>query len=106
MSTGLAEVTERLRREAPRASGMGRTAKLDLGPDGVVHLDARSEPPGVSNDDLPADATLQVSLADLKKLAKGELDPMRAMMTRRLKLQGDRAVALKLAALFQSSRHG
>jgi len=104
MSLTLEDVTDRLRERAGQAEGLGKTAKLDFGSDGVVHLDARKSPPEVSNDDHPADATLRLTLDDLRALAKGELDPMRALFTRRLKLQGDKGLAMKLASIFRESR--
>jgi len=105
MALTLDKVTDRLRARAGEAEGLGKTAKLDFGADGVVHLDARQTPPAVSNEDLPADATLRLTLDDLRDIVRGELDPLRALFTRRLKLKGDKGLALKLAALFRAG-HG
>jgi putative sterol carrier protein len=87
----LEELTDRIRRAAATGDGLGRTVKLDLKGEGVIHLDGAA----VSNDDRPADLTVSVSRSDLVKLGKGELDPMRAVMTGRLKLS-DMGLAMQL----------
>jgi putative sterol carrier protein len=97
----LERITERLRREAVRAEGFGKSVKFDFGEGGILSVDATQSPPQVSNEDIDADTTLGVSLADFTKLARGELDPMRAIFTRRLKVSGDIGAAMKLATLFR-----
>lgn len=96
----LEELTDRIRRAAATGEGLGRTVKLDLRGEGVIHVDG----PVVTNEDRPADLTVSVSRSDLVKLGKGELDPMRAVMTGRLKLS-DMGVAMglmpRVKALFE-----
>lgn len=87
----LEELTDRIRRAATSGDGLGRPVKLDLKGEGVIHVDGAV----VTNDDLPADLTVSVSRTDLVKLGKGELDPMRAVMTGRLKLS-DMTLAMRL----------
>jgi putative sterol carrier protein len=98
----LEELTDRIRRAAAAGDGLGRTVKLDLRGEGVIHVDGAA----VTNDDRPADLTVSVSRSDLVKLGKGELDPMRAVMTGRLKLS-DMGVAMGLMpqvkALFEKA---
>lgn len=96
----LEELTDRIRQAAASGDGLGRTVKLDLKGEGVIHVDGAS----VTNDDRPADLTVSVSRADLVKLGKGELDPMRAVMTGRMRLS-DMGLAFslqpKIQALFE-----
>jgi putative sterol carrier protein len=87
----LEELTDRIRLAAASGDGLGRTVKLDLKGEGVIHLDGAS----VTNEDRPADLIVSVSRSDLVKLGKGELDPMRAVMTGRLKLS-DMGLAMRL----------
>ena len=87
----LEELTERIRLAAASGDGLGRTVKLDLKGEGVIYLDGAS----VTNEDRPADLIVSVSRSDLVKLGKGELDPMRAVMTGRLKLS-DMGLAMRL----------
>nr|MEA2799696.1 hypothetical protein [Phenylobacterium sp.] len=97
----LEEITDRIRAaaasDAGLGSGLGKSIKLDLKGQGVIHIDGAT----VSNEDLPADLVVTVALNDLAALGKGELDPTRAMMTGRLRLS-DMALAMKLQPKIQS----
>ena len=93
----LEELTERIRRAAAFGGGLERTVKLDLKGEGVIHLDGAA----VTNDDRPADLTVSVSRADLVRLGKRELDPMRAVMTGRMKLS-DMSLAFSLQPQIQA----
>lgn len=93
----LAELTERIRRAAASGDGLGKTVKLDLKGEGVIHVDGAS----VTNDDRPADLTVSVSRSDLVRLGKGELDPTRALMTGRMKLS-DMGLAFSLQPQIQA----
>ncbi|MEW5687473.1 MAG: SCP2 sterol-binding domain-containing protein [Pseudomonadota bacterium] len=93
----LEELTDRIRRAAASGEGLSRTVKLDLKGEGFIHVDGVS----VTNDDLPADLTVRVSRADLVALGKGQLDPMRAVMTGRMKLS-DMGLAMKLTPQIQA----
>lgn len=97
----LERITERLRREADRAEGFGKAVKLDFGADGVILVDARAAPATISNENAPADTTLTVSMEDFARIVRGELDPARAIFTRKLKIAGDMGAAMKLAQLFR-----
>ncbi len=93
----LEELTERIRGAATASGGLSRTLKLDLKGEGFIHV-AGAE---VTNEDRPADLTVRISRADLTALGKGELDPMRAMMTGRMKLS-DMGLAMKLQPEIQA----
>lgn len=93
----LEELTDRIRDAAASGTGLSRTIKIDLKGEGFIHL-AGTE---VSNADKPADLTVRISRADLTALGKGELDPMRAMMTGRMKLS-DMGLAMKLQPEIQA----
>ena len=93
----LEELTDRIRRAAASGEGLSRTVKLDLKGEGVIHVDGAS----VTNDDRPADLVVSVSRADLVKLGKRELDPMRAVMSGRMKLS-DMSLAFSLQPQIQA----
>jgi putative sterol carrier protein len=93
----LEELTERIRGAVTAAGGIERSIKLNLKGEGVIHV-AGAE---VGNADLPADLTVTISRKDLEALGKGELDPMRAIMTGRMKLS-DMGLALKLQPQIQA----
>ncbi len=96
----LLDITERLRMAMDGHAGSAKTLKLDLRGEGVVFIDGAE----VSNDDRPADCTVSVSKDDLEALAKGALDPMRAMMGGRLRVTGDMSVAMQLQPLLARAR--
>ena len=88
----LQEITERMQQAVAGGAGLDKTVKFDLGTDGVVYLDGSN----VTNEDKPADCTLQLSRADFEAMGRKELDPTMAYMSGRLKIQGDMGVAMKL----------
>ena len=93
----VAEITNRLRQALRERAGLAKSLKLDFKGEGFIHIDGQY----VTNDDEPADCTVVVSREDLEALAKGELDPMAAMMRGRLKIQGDMAVAMQLQSMLR-----
>jgi putative sterol carrier protein len=44
--------------------------------------------------------TIRLGVADFARLAGGELDPVKALLSGRMDLEGDFAVAMRLAAMF------
>lgn len=99
----LEELTERIRQAAASDQEMGKSLKLDLKGEGVIHIDGAA----VSNEDRPADLVMTLAKRDLEAIGKGRLDPVRAMMSGRLKLS-DMGLALQLRpqiqALFERAR--
>ena len=93
----LTDLTDRIRRAAASGDGLGRTVKLDLKGEGVIHVDGSA----VTNEDRAADLVVSISRTDLVKLGKGELDPMRAMMTGRMRLS-DMGLAMSLQPQIQA----
>ena len=99
----LEELTDRIRRAAASDAALPTSVKLDLKGEGVIHIAGDA----VTNEDKAADLTVTLAKKDLEALGRGELDPVRAMMTGRLKLS-DMGLAMKLQpqiqALFQRAR--
>ncbi|WP_414693890.1 SCP2 sterol-binding domain-containing protein [Phenylobacterium sp.] len=97
----LEELTDRIRRAAASEAGapaLGeKSVKLDLKGEGVIHIAGAA----VTNDDKPADLTVTLAKRDLEALGKGELDPVRAMMSGRLKLS-DMGLAMQLQPRIQA----
>jgi len=91
------DITQRLRASLQGRPGLPKSLKLDFKGEGFIHVDGQS----VTNDDGPADCTVVVSREDLLAMAKGELDPMTAMLRGRLKITGDMAVAMQLQSMLR-----
>ncbi|HEY8571766.1 SCP2 sterol-binding domain-containing protein [Phenylobacterium sp.] len=93
----LEELTDRIRRAASSDIALDKTIKLDLKGEGVIVIDGAN----VSNEDRKTDLVVTISRKDLEALGKRELDPMRAIMTGRMRLS-DMGLAMKLQPQIQA----
>ncbi len=93
----LEELTDRIRRAAGSDADLGASIKLDLKGEGVIHIEGAS----ITNEDRPADLVVTISRKDLAAMGRRELDPMRAIMTGRMRLS-DMGLALKLQPAIQA----
>jgi putative sterol carrier protein len=91
------EITDRIRSAVADGAELGASIKLDLKGDGVIRIAGGA----VSNDDGPADLVVKITARDLAAIGKRELDPMRAMMTGRMKLS-DMGLAMRLQPQIQA----
>jgi putative sterol carrier protein len=98
----LAELTDRLKSAVSGDTGLNKTLKLDFGSVGKIFVDPAAS--DVSNEDKPADCTLQLSWDDFQQMAAGKLDPTMAFMQGKLKVLGDMSVAMKLQPLIAKLR--
>jgi hypothetical protein len=80
-----------IRYELARSDGAVRAWTVSCGPDGAR---ARA---GVAPD---PSLTIRLGVADFLRVAAGELDPAKALLSGRLDLAGDFAVAMRLASMF------
>ena len=97
MSTTLREIADRI---APRlaASGNDKSLKFDCGADGIMVLDGTE----VALEDRTADCTITISLDNLKKLLKGDLNPMTGVVMGKFKVAGNPAAALEMAKFLKA----
>lgn len=77
------------------ASDFANVLKFDCGEDGVIVIDNQT----VSTTDREADCTLCLSRKNLEKLLRGKLNPAMAVMSGKVKIDGEMALALQLAKL-------
>jgi putative sterol carrier protein len=94
------QLTALLKARAHEAPIMDLSMKLNLKGDGIIHVNSYGTENVVSNEDLPADCTVTISPKNFQKLISGDLNPMMAVMTGKLKIEGDMSVAMKLQSLF------
>lgn len=92
----LQELTDKIAQAAAGAP-VDKSIKLNLKGEGVIHVAGGQ----VTNEDRPADLTVTVSPKDLVALGRRELDPMRAVMTGRLKLS-DMGLAMSMLPQIQA----
>lgn len=92
------QITEKFSEAASNSAPIGATIKFVLDGD-TVFIDGTGESNVVNNDDKDADCTISMSVEDLDKLRKGELNPMMAVMGGKIKIKGDMGLAMKLQSL-------
>ena len=80
--------------------------QFDLGTDGSLFLDTRISPVCVTaaSDEKPQ-TVMSLTAADMAAMLGGRLDPVKAFMGGRMKIDGDMSIAMKLAALFKPAPH-
>jgi putative sterol carrier protein len=93
----VADITDRLRQALTDRPGLDKSLKLDFKGEGFIHVDGQT----VTNDDDPADCTVVIAREDLEAMAKGELDPMSAMLRGKLEIKGDMGVAMQLQSMLR-----
>lgn len=98
----LATVTAKLQEALNGGLGFDKKVKFDFGDVGKLLIDGVANK--ASNDDGPADATVSVSFDDFQKLVQGQLDPMMAFMSQKIKIAGDMSVVMKLQSLLGKLR--
>ncbi|MEL6793533.1 MAG: SCP2 sterol-binding domain-containing protein [Pseudomonadota bacterium] len=94
MSDTQDDIPEKMR-ERVAASDFDKVMKFDCGDDGVLVINKRE----VTREDMEADCTIKISRKNLEKLLKGDLNPMTAFLTGKIKVDGDPAVAMQLQTL-------
>lgn len=92
------EVTGKFRESAEKMPTMGKALKFQF-PEGIVYVDLTGEKAEVSNEDKEADTTIITTLETLDGLRKGTINPMMAVMSGKVKIKGDMALAMKLQSL-------
>lgn len=80
---------------AAQRPALGNSLKFDLG-DKQIFIDGKGAANLVSTENAEADCTIRISEEDFSALLKGELNPMGAFMSGKIKVDGDMSVALKL----------
>jgi putative sterol carrier protein len=94
------ELVAAMRARAVDLRGLGYKVKFALIDTGeAILLDATGGGVAVEPRDGDADTVLRLSSGDLGKLIAGRLSPMLAFSTGKLRVEGSRGVALKLASM-------
>ncbi|WP_371396344.1 SCP2 sterol-binding domain-containing protein [Fretibacter rubidus] len=92
------EIVAKMNEALGKAGGLDKSVKFDFGDDGQVFASGTE----AVAEDKDADCTISVSKDDFIALASGNLDPMMAFMSGKLKVAGDMSVAMGLQSLFSS----
>lgn len=95
----ISAVVEGINAKAAAAPPLGNTLKIDFGDDQVVYVDGTGDQNVVTTSNADADCLIIITTENFMKLVKGELNPMMAVMTGKVKIKGDMGVAMKLQSL-------
>jgi acyl-CoA dehydrogenase len=82
-----------------KADALGKTLKFDFG-DKQLYIDGTGVQNTLSVENRDADCLVLVSEENFMSLISGDLNPMAAVMTGKVKIKGDMGVAMKLNSLF------
>ena len=92
------EVTAQIAKQASNIDALGATFKFVLD-DNPIFIDGTGEENEVSNEDKEADCTVETTVEILSQLRSGDLNPMMAVMSGKIKIKGDMGLAMKLQSL-------
>jgi len=91
----LEDIVTGIQAKANDADPIGNTLKINVG-ENIVFIDGTGDSNVVSSEDKDADCVVSISEDNFKSLIKGDLNPMMAFMSGKIKLKGDMGVAMKL----------
>ncbi len=94
----LDSLLEKLNEQAGNISPIGAKVKFLLD-EHSIFVDGTGDKNVVSQDDSAADCVISTTLDTFNKLKSGELNPMMAVMTGKVKIKGDMGIAMKLQSL-------
>ena len=86
--------------EPSKAQGVNASYLFDVTGAGAWKVDVQDSGVTVSEGAADAGTTITISEDDFDRLVSGELNPMTAFMTGKLKVKGDMGAAMKLQKLF------
>lgn len=90
-------VVEELKKQALNTAPFGAKLKFVID-DHAILIDGTNGN-AVSLDDAEADCTISTDSESLMKMKSGDLNPMMAVMTGKVKIKGDMGLAMKLQSL-------
>jgi putative sterol carrier protein len=102
MAESARELFEGLEERVDPARTGGTTAsyRFDVDGAGSWHVDVDDGDVAVTESDAPADCVIRASEENLLRVVRGDLNPVTAYMTGRVKVEGDITLATRLRDLF------
>ncbi len=94
----LETILEKLNEQAGNISPIGATVKFVVD-EHHIFVDGTSDKNIVTNEDRDADCVISTTLDTLEKMKSGDLNPMMAVMTGKVKIKGDISLAMKLQSM-------
>jgi putative sterol carrier protein len=94
------QLLESIGKQAANVSPLGAKLKFVLG-ENVILIDGTGDTNIVNDNDEDAACVISTDLETFAQLRSGDLNPMMAVMTGKVKIKGDMGLAMKLQALIQ-----
>lgn len=91
-------VLSAIQAQADNVAPVGAKIKFKLDDEAIL-IDGTGDKNIVTGDDLEADCVISTSMENFLKLKSGDLNPMMAVMTGKVKISGDMGLAMKLQSL-------
>lgn len=96
----LEELTQKVIENVQKHEPFGFNVRFDLTEGASIYVSGGSSPISVSNDSNPADTVFIVDSKDLESMLDGNMSPMSAYITGKMKIEGDMGKAMKLSSIF------
>ena len=97
-TTEALDMFELISKKAQSADAIGSRIKFDFG-EAQWLIDGTGGSNVIAEEDSDADCTVKLSKEDFDRLVKGQLNPMEAVMSGKLVIEGDMSVAMKIQNL-------
>ena len=91
-------VFEQLKERVENVDSIDGTIKFVVD-DNAIFIDGTGDKNTITSDDKDADCTISVSSDILKQMRDGEINPMMAVMSGKIKISGDMGLAMKVQSL-------
>lgn len=92
------ELLESVKSKAGSNAALGKTLKFNLG-EKQIYLDGTGDKNVITADDKDADCVVEMSQEDFGAMLGGQLNPMNAFMSGKIKVKGDMGIAMKLQSV-------
>ena len=96
------ELKKRVQETVNKQTAFGFNVRFDVDGTENIYVHGASDPIQVSNDSDPADTVFKVNAKDLMAMLDGELSPMSAYITGKMKIEGDMGKAMQLSSIFSN----
>jgi len=91
-------ILDQIKSQAGNIAPLGASFKFVID-EKAIHIDGAGDTNEVTTEDKDADCTITTSSETLMKLKSGDLNPMMAVMSGKVKIKGDMGLAMKLQSL-------
>jgi len=95
----LESLTTSIKERVGDKAALPNIIKFHFGDDGNITIDGSQDTAVVSNDDIDADCTINISISDFEDILTGDLNPQMAFMMGKLKVEGDMGIAMQLSSV-------